>query len=280
MIVMVLNRLPKKVKVFVLLPFYIFILLPLHAQPTDSTHVRTIVNMLGVGSTNILDTYLSQEKFYGTGITFLNITEWKSPNSRWSTIIQQEANISSANDRSQKAEELEGNYGLFGGKYFNWNLLDNRLKLQAGGLINGNIGFIYNTVNSNNPAQARLSANIMPSAIATYDFLLWHKHFALRYEIDLPLVGIMFSPNYGQSYYEIFSQGNYDHNIVPTTFISAPNLRQQFSLDWNGGRTWTLRLGYLGNYQQSKVNNLKSHVYTHRVMIGIIKRFQAFYYRP
>lgn len=252
------------------------------AKPDSAVSTRTTTStyQIGIGPSRILDTYLSAAHFKGTGFTFLATKEYNKEHNRWSTLMEHQAHLSTSSDRADKAKELEGSYNFFIGRFYEWNFLADRLKVQAGAMLDANIGFIYNTVNGNNPAQARVNVNIMPSATAAYKFRMFHRQAAVRYEAQLPFVGIMFSPNYGQSYYEIFSQGNYDHNIVPTTFVSAPDFRQQLSLDLNLSKRFTFRIGYLGDYQQASVNNLKSHIYSHRIMIGFVKRFKLISYRP
>lgn len=109
--------------------------------------------MIGIGGTAILDTYLSAEHFKGFGMSFLATVERKRPHRRWSTLMEHEANLSYVHDRSNSRKELEGAYNFYWGKLYNWQLLDNRLTLQAGGVANVSLGFIYNTSNSNNPAR-------------------------------------------------------------------------------------------------------------------------------
>lgn len=230
--------------------------------------------MIGLGPSKVLDTYITPEKLSGKGFTYLYIRDTAPTDSlhRWSTTIENEVDFSSTEDRSGNVTDLEGTYNFYWARYYNLRPANNLL-LQVGAAANACLGFIYNMTSSNNPAQARASISLMPSATAAYDFHIRNQRFTTRYELQVPLVGLMFSPNYGQSYYEIFNLGNYDHNIVPTTFISAPTFRQVASVDWHYSKKWALRLAYLGNYQQAHVNNLKQHVYTHRFLIGLTRAF-------
>ena len=127
------------------------LLLLLTATVLSAQTVHNTAWQVGVGSTEILDTYLSQEKFSGTGITFLNIDERQRDSCHWSTVIEHELNLVTAEDRAGKREELQGGYTLFLGRQHQW--LMGPLRLQAGAMAAADLGFIYNSSNSNNPAQ-------------------------------------------------------------------------------------------------------------------------------
>lgn len=251
---------------------------------------KTNALMIGVGYTNILDTYLSPEKYRGTNLTFLSHTRRENDSTAWVNQFQHEGNVAYADNRSGNGGEMAGNYTFRYSLLHKWtiSLWRRPLRMLAGGTAAANIGFVYNTRNGNNPANARLSLNIEPTigfdypigrashtrGISMHPGVCAHFPLILHYEASAPLFGLMFSPNYGQSYYEIFNRGNYDHNCVPTTFGSTPSFRQMLTLDLRLAHT-TWRIGYMGNYEQSHVNNLKTHTYTHSIVIGVVKRFRT-----
>ena len=249
---------------------FLFILtLSVHAQDKVIHNTR----MIGVGGIDILDTYLSQEKYTGTEVRYLSHTIREREGKPLSRLIVHQGFFDYARNRADNSNEIGGTYKFSYGLLYGWNLLDGNLNLRVGAMADLAVGFLYNPRNSNNPAQARFNLDLAPTAIAAYRFNAGRMPMAVRYEASSPLCGIMFSPNFGQSYYEIFSEGDYDHNVVPTTFVATPSLRQMLSLDLTLGKT-TLRLGYMGDWRQSKVNGLKYHSYSNMFVIGITRSFK------
>lgn len=234
--------------------------------------IITNARMIGIGSANILDTYISPEKYTGTELRYISHTIRERNGKSLSREIMHQGYLSLGNNRADTGDDIAGMYTFGYGIHYNWRFLGNSLIVRAGSIAEVSAGFLYNTRNGNNPAQARLSLNISPSASATYRFRTLSHQASLSYEVWAPLAGVMFSPNYGQSYYEIFTRGDYDHNVVPTTFVSAPSLRQMLTLDFYINKT-AIRLGYLCDIQQAKVNNLKYHNYSNMFLIGFVRHF-------
>ena len=255
---------------------------PLHAQ-TDTADVAlscyarpTVLPqkawLVGMGSAEVLDTYLSQEKHRGSALQFVSQTERPTKWLHVSQVMDQQISLLSCHNRADNGQQIGGDYRFQYSLRRNWLLAGSRLRLNAGGGVDANIGFLYNTRNGNNPAQAKLALNLAPSACAEYVFYRKQKSpLYLRYEATVPLAGLMFSPNYGQSYYEIFNRGNYDRNIVPTTVMATPSLRHALTLDFRLWGRW-VRVGYMGDYRQASVNNLKYHSYAHMLVVGLATR--------
>ena len=128
-----------------------------------SDKVITNAKMIGIGATNILDTYLSPEKYRGTELRYISHTTRDSESSRWSRQIVHQGDIAYTDNRSGNGTEISGAYNFRYGWLYNWHFLDRRLNVKAGAAIDATIGFIYNTRNGNNPAQARAMLNITPT---------------------------------------------------------------------------------------------------------------------
>ena len=231
-------------------------------------------NMIGIGSASILDTYLSAEKYHGSEIRYVNATRKPIRRATLIQAISHQGAFTTVNNRAKNSDEIGGMYHFQYALRTHWHP-SSHLLIEAGGGADAHLGMLYNTRNSNNPVQVYASIALSPSAAFGYRHRLWHRLFDLRYEVSAPLLGIMFSPNYGQSYYEIFSRGNYDHNVMPTTIFSTPSLRQFATVDIQVRKSHPhhfLRVGYLGDYRQSRVNHLKHHHYSHLFILGWVKK--------
>lgn len=234
--------------------------------------IITNSRLVGIGCAALLDTYISPEEYSGGELRYISRTTREREGRHWLRLVRHEGRMAYARNRADNANDLAADYTFTYALLRRWTLVGGRLGITAGGYADINAGFLYNTRGGNNPAQARLSLNIGPLAAAEYRFRIGRQRMAASYEAQAPLLGMMFSPNYGQSYYEIFSRGDYDHNAVPTTIIATPSLRQTLTLDFHFSRA-TLSIGYLCDLRQAKVNNLKYHSYSHMFVFGLKRRF-------
>lgn len=227
--------------------------------------------MWGGGFANVLDTYLSPLEYEGGEVRMvfesMRNTRWMKGSLKAQHLLQ--VNYSYSHNLSQTAHMHTGlinyNYALHYQFYIN-----KQLKILAGPMLDLNGGVIYNQRNSNNPAQAKAYGGIGAASMLVYRFHIGNYPLLLRYQVYLPLLGVMFSPEYGESYYEIFSLKNGGRNVLFTSLHNNPSSRQLLTLDLPIGNT-IVRVGYVCDLQQSKVNGLKNHVYSHDFMLGFVR---------
>lgn len=253
------------------------ILLLLLCSPSIQAQKDSIITratLYGIGRTNLLDTYLSPMEYTGPELRILreNMRMTKFMDGKVSRQSLFQANVSMTENKAGTGSEFSF--------LANWNLayhyqfpISEQLTLMAGPNLDLNGGMIYNFRNSNNPVNVKAYANLGASGIAMYRFRIKEHPFLLRYQLNVPLLGVMFSPEYGQPYYEMSISHDWGKNICFTSLHNQPSFRQLLTLDFPIKST-TLRVGYLCDIQQAKVNQLKSHSWSHALMIGFVKHFQ------
>ena len=241
----------------------------LRADSTNRNRIITRATMYGVGLTNVFDTYLSPQEYKGIDFRIsresMRMTRLMGGNVSLQTFFQ--ADLGYTHNKVDNNNTFSGlanwNYGL----HYNFPITSN-FKLLAGGVGDFNGGFVYNLRNGNNPAQARAYINLAASGMAIWNLRIKNRPITLRYQMNLPLAGIMFMPNYGQSYYEIFTLGHWDGVVNFTSLHNQPSLRQMLTADFPVGHA-RMRFAYIWDAQQSNVNEIKTHTYSH-VFLSLI----------
>lgn len=145
--------------------------------------------------------------------------------------------------------------------------LARRVDLSVGPMAQLRAGVVHNPVNSNNPVTARAHFGLGVTGMAAWSTRLWRMPVTLRYQAQLPVLGVFFAPEYDESYYEIYL-GNHDGLAHLAWWGNRLDMTHYLGADLHLG-CLTLRLGYRTRLEHWTVNHLKVHDVTHSLVLGI-----------
>ncbi|MBQ0048809.1 MAG: DUF3316 domain-containing protein [Bacteroidales bacterium] len=277
-----------------LVALLLLIALPAFAQPQAgqdrlrqrlhlSSHEESVrfprehATTFAIGRVNHYDSYLSPLEYRGPKLTVLYetahflrsrskaATDGAHPRLSFHSLLSLDASFASS--PANGTDNVGGGVAYEAGWRYNWHdVILPRLRLQAGGTLGTTAGFLYTTRSGNNPANARLQLRLSGVVAAHYDTRLARLPIHIRYQAELPLVGMAFAPRYGQSYYELSEYGT-DRNLGFISPHNALTLRQYLTLDLSF-RLFYLRLGYLSDLSQLRLNGLEQHQFARSFVLG------------
>jgi|GEM_PF-341561 len=248
-------------------------------EDVDFIDIRSINEgtLIGAGGYRMKDEYLSDVGRYGgVGFRFMNerMRLLKTTGSRVSRQNIVNVDVSSTLNGAENANFLSAfadysigyHYRLLPHPYF---------KVLIGGSARGMLGMVYSTRNGNNPMTLHADLDLNISLIAIYEFRIKKHLIAIRYQAETPFAGVLFSPVYDQSYYEIFSLGNTAEIFNLNSFNNKFALRNYLTLDFPVGGL-TARIGYFGHYYNTTVHSIDRYIISHNFMLGFVKEYIAF----
>ena len=218
------------------------------AQQTEADKylVTTRTNSLGYVSLQLTDPYLSPLTYSGSGFDF-NHESRRFLSLRNNNIsIQHQYYLVGAiayNPAGTASMLYFGANYSFGMQYHFRPA--NRFHVLVGGSWDVDFGFKDLTRNINNPVNMDMATNLNVSGVIRYDVSLLRMTLRLQLSAETPVVGLMFVPLAGASYYEMFELGNHAglthfsslHNkrgINPKLTVNIPFARS----------TWQVGLAY------------------------------------
>ncbi len=259
------------------IPFLVFIWFSLSCLlfSQESTQQSVIpVNqstLIGIGKAYLEDSYLSPIKYEGIAISLLHDRIKASRKYGSNILIQNQFRIQTAITKNPTLSSSE----YWGNLNYNLNifypLIDSgKLRLYGGGGTEALFGGIYNVRNTNNPGSLKTYVNLNLSSMVLYKL----RNLSLRWQLSTPFAGMFFSPEYGHSYYEIFTLGNDKGTVHFGSFHNQLALRSYFTVDIPF-KNLTIRTGYLWDYYATDVNELITRTNAHQFVLGLA--FESLY---
>lgn len=185
--------------------------------------LTTITNTYGISTLNLLDPYLSPLVYSGLGIRYDHdaIRFLSTENKRFSlqNNLKFIAGIALNPTYTASITYVGMNYQL--GTNYHFQPIKG-LRLRAGGFWDFDLGSKMIARNINNPVNIDLATNLNLSGAANYNLPFCKRILGLQLAVQTPILGCMFVPLGGASYYEMFDLWNLSNT---THFSSLHNKR-------------------------------------------------------
>jgi hypothetical protein len=238
-------------------------------NPIPLTYQST---MVGLGGMKVYDSYLSPLRYTGSNFSVMyeQMKMTRLMNGKVSSQHLLNLEIANTTNPTQTATNMVGYLDYAYGLYYKLNPIQ-KLQLFAGLQIDAWAGVIYNNRNGNNPASAKANLNLNLSGMLVYPFQIKQQPVLLRYQLSLPFMGVLFSPAFGQSYYEI-GLGVNDNLFHFASFHNQLAMRNLLSVEFPFN-SYTLRLGYMNWIYETQVNDLDTRIMTNTIYVGFSKNF-------
>ncbi len=224
---------------------------------------------LELGSGSAISTYLSPLRYTGSSYSFSG--QWSKAFQKNPEHVVMQFNGAMTWRNMENPAKTASMIGL--DAYFGWGIgfrqrFPNGLQITAGGSIDINGGCLYLIRNGNNPVTALASAGFDINASVSYKFNIGRLPVLVSDEIRLPAINAFFSPEYGETYYEIYL-GNHKGLAHCGWWGNRFGIDNLLSIKLDFGRT-AMEIGYRYDLQTYWANQLNTKVSAHRFVIGVI----------
>lgn len=238
---------------------------------TESYQSRPVTGIysLEIGARDVLATYLSPLHYTGRSTGLSGSWCKAMPFSPEKALMHFDTrfSFSSLHNPAHTATMI----GLYGS--FNWGMswrhrLPEEFQLTLGGTIGIEGGAYYLLRNGNNPVEAIANTGLAIRGSLSRPIKIGRLPILLRDEVSLPFFGVFFSPEYGETYYEIYlgnhkglaHAGWWGNNFRIDNLLSA-------TLDF--GRT-SMTIGYRFEAYTQWACQLNTKIHTHSFVIGVV----------
>lgn len=236
---------------------------------TESSRPVTSTYAIEIGHRDVLATYLSPLHYKGQATAFSGSWMKAMPFSPEKAIMHFDGSLAfSSLLNPAKTAKMIGLYGSF-----NWGMswrkrLPSEFQVTIGGTVGMEGGAYYLLRNGNNPVEAIANVSLGARASLSRPIKIGRLPILLRDEVSLPVFGVFFSPQYGETYYEIYL-GNHKGLAHAGWWGNNFRINNLLSATLDFGRT-AMTVGYRFDAYTQWACSLNTKIITHSFVIGVV----------